>query len=128
MKLNSSGLAQWVVKINGTNIEAGQNNKALAVTVDDSNGNVYVTGYVHNTRGDIFVNAYSITSALLWTKNFTGQSGTSYGSSIALDSIGNPIIAGVWSGGQIDFGGGIQYNVSGGLDGFLLKLSKTDGS
>jgi hypothetical protein len=62
----------------------------------------------------------------LWAKRF-GSTSVDYSYSVAVDSANNVAITGFFT-GSIDFGGGPLTGVTGAHDGFLAKLSGSDGS
>jgi hypothetical protein len=133
-----------VVKLSGVNGSylwaknfASNSNDIGYGIATDSSGNVFVVGAFTgaiNAGGstlfgaggyDIFlVKLAGANGAHLWSKRF-GSTSYDYGYSVAVDSSGNVVITGDFS-GSVDFGGGPlpnnAYNV------FLAKFSGSDGS
>ncbi len=100
---------------------------AFGVTVDDSSGNIYITGYTSggldgNTSAgdfDIFLVKYNFAGGKQWTKQL-GSSGSDWASGVATDSSGNVYVAGYTAGaldGNTSSGNGdlfvVKYNSSG---------------
>jgi chitodextrinase len=101
----------------------------------DGNGDVVVGGYFLGTQidcgggwlyshggSDAFVVKYSSAGAHVWSKCFGGST-VDQVNSVAVDSTGNVLVLGVFT-GSVDFGGGALTD-SGGYDAFLAKLSPT---
>ena len=124
----------WARQMGGPDAELGYD-----VTADAA-GNVYVTGYFHQTAdfdpgpgvlnltsagdNEIFVAKFDSGGNLLWAKRF-GSASADYGSDIAVDAAGNVYVTG-WFGGAVDFdpGAGVTTLTSAGSDDvFVLKLS-----
>jgi hypothetical protein len=68
-------------------------------TASDLDGNIYATGYTHESRltGDVdllLLTKWSPTGALLWAKTWEGGFLGAYGHDIGVDSDGNVIVAG----------------------------------
>ena len=105
---------------------AAQN--ALDVAVDSS-GNIVITGIFYGTvdfgggalqssGGDVFVVALDASGNHVWSKGF-GDAAEQFGESIAVDAMGNVLVAGTFQ-GVIDFGSGPLAAVY--RDVFLAKL------
>ena len=88
-----------------------------SLTVDDS-GNIYVTGWFHDTvdfgggnltsisSNDSFLAKYTADGNHIWSKQFAGEAGTYiYSQGVDTDNVGNTYITGFF-GGTVDFGGG----------------------
>jgi uncharacterized delta-60 repeat protein len=90
----SGGTALW------TNIYNGPGNStdsALALAVDSSSGNVYVTGYSYDEgfNPDYTTIAYSNGGVPLWTNRYDGSAnGHDQAQAMAVDSGGNVVVAG----------------------------------
>ena len=129
LKLNSSGTFQWVYKAGGTG-----NDQAYPISVD-TNGNVLVAGYFHNTANftpvsctskgsaDIFVLKLSTSGSLNFIRCFGSATSNEYGWGVDFDSAGDAYITGNFS-GTVDFGGG-NITSSGSQDIFVLKLNSS---
>ncbi len=95
----------------------------VRASVQDSNGNLYVTGTTRVDLGqgaplgetDAFVSKYDSTGTLVWTRSL-GASQDASGLAIALDSDENVVIAGEVAGEAVVGARG------GGTDGFVSKL------
>jgi len=148
LKLSSSGDYLWVKSVGGTGSEWG-NSVAL-----DSSGNVHVAGRFSNTvdfdpsagvqslasagATDAFVLKLSSSGSYVWAKSIGGTGGDA-GNTVALDSSGNVHIAGDFiSTVDFDTSDGTANltatciapgcTVSGGQDGFVLRLDATGNS
>ena len=136
----SSTLDIYVAKYSGTNgshlwskrFGSTGTDYANGVAVE-SNGNVIVTGFFEGTvdfgggtplvsagSRDIFVAKYSAAGSHLWSKRF-GSTGTDYANGVTVDSNGNMIVTGTFT-GTVDFGGG-GLTSAGGCDIFLAKYT-----
>ena len=136
----SSTLDIYVAKYSGTNgshlwskrFGSTGTDYANGVAVE-SNGNVIVTGFFEGTvdfgggtplvsagSRDIFVAKYSAAGSHLWSKRF-GSTGTDYANGVTVDSNGNMIVTGTFT-GTVDFGGG-GLTSAGGYDIFLAKYT-----
>lgn len=124
LKLDPSGTPLWISKFNG----ATGNDQASAIAVDNATGNVFIGGITVQASTDMLIAMFNSSGVFQWKTTFDSSGTTDEVTAIGVDSLGNPVITGDFVGGQIDFGGGVQFNVPGGHCGFLLKLSKTDGS
>ncbi|APR81654.1 Hypothetical protein A7982_07003 [Minicystis rosea] len=71
-------------------------------------------------KGDVFVAKFDASGSHSWSARFGDAAAEQAASSVAVDSAGNVLVAGVFS-GTIDFGGGPL--TSSGKDVFLAKLS-----
>ena len=129
LKLNSSGVFQWVKTYGNTNGEQGED---IAV---DSSGNVYITGGFRETidfgGGDvtsagnknIFVLKLNTSGVFQWVKTYGGTL-TDIGYGIAVDSSSNVHITGSFR-GTVDFGGGDITSAASSSDIFVLKLNSS---
>lgn len=113
MKLDPSGDLVWAHGFGASGAD-----QANAVSVDSS-GNVFVTGYYSGTvdfnpspstannlvtagAWDAFVLKLSSTGAFAWAESFGSASGNDSGTAIAVDSSGNPVVSGFFT-GTVDF-------------------------
>ena len=83
--------------------------------VTDTNGNVFVTGYVNGISSfgslsvdaigvrDVFIAKYNASGNLIWYKHFGSYFGNAIGKDLELDSLGSIYITGSFEGG-INFG------------------------
>jgi hypothetical protein len=124
-KLDPSGAPVWSRRFGDGAAQAG-----LSI-VADSAANVFVTGYLNGAvdfgngaltsagNSDGFLVKLDADGTTLWSQIFGG---TSYdaGQSLAVDSNGNVVVTGYFS-GTIDLGGG-PLSSAGGTDVFLAKL------
>jgi len=117
MKLNSSGVRQWIQQVGTTGSDV-----AVGV-VTDSGGNIFITG---NTSGsfpgfanagfyDAYVMELNAGGARQWVQQL-GTADTEYVSGVALDGSGNIIIAGYTNG---NFPGSTSAGLN---DGFVAKF------
>ncbi|MDB5386553.1 MAG: hypothetical protein JWM11_2199, partial [Planctomycetaceae bacterium] len=130
-KYSAAGAVMWVTTYGGTLGE--ENARDVAV---DSSGNVYVTGefggtvvFSGNSRtsaGNLDIVALKLNNSgnLVWVQTIGGTS-SEFGQGIAVDNSGNLYVAGTFQ-GTVNFGGTNKSAIS--LDGFLLKLSTSNGS
>ena len=120
----------WATYIGGSQIEYGR------AFCTDPDGNIYLTGYTNSPGwasggGDATLNGLSDAYAMklspagtpLWS-TYLGGDGAEQGAGIAVDAAGAIYVCGQtqsagWLSGAFDS----TYNASGGLDGFLVKLS-----
>jgi chitodextrinase len=129
-KYDSTGQHIWSKRFGSS-----EDDSAKAVAVDAS-GNVLVTGYFMGTVNfggatltslgmkDIFVAKYSSTGAFIWAKSFGYLMSDDIGYDVAVDSSGNVIVTGSFT-GFVDFGGGYLQSDPTGPDTFLAKFSPT---
>ena len=134
MKLNPSGVLQWVTQLGATTTAPGGNNSRTdtcnSITLDDS-GNIYCAGYTFGALGetngggsDAFVMKLNPSGALQWvtqlgaTTTATGgnNSGDDLCNSITSDDSGNIYCAGYTNGALGEANGG-------GSDAFIMKLN-----
>ena len=127
LKLNSSGVFQWVYHAGGTG-----NDQAYPISVD-TNGNVLVAGYFFDTANftpasctskgsaDIFVLKLTASGLLNFIRCF-GSSSVDYPWGVDFDSAGNAYITGGFS-NTINFDCG-NTTSSGSQDIFVMKLKK----
>jgi len=97
VKLNSSGVVQWVYTAGGTGRDRG---RKLAV---DSSGNIYVVGYYQNTVDfgggnvtsngsfDAFILKLNSSGTFQWVKSYGGSTGNDLGRDVLVDSNDNVI-------------------------------------
>jgi len=109
-------------------------------TAVDSAGSIYITGgfrltanfnpngtgggstYTSGSHKDIYLAKYNQDGSIAWVKDFTGSSGkTSKGTALALDSAGNIIMGGQFS-GSIDLGGRTITAPGDATDGLITKF------
>ena len=114
IKYNSTGIAQWVHRYNGT---ANDVDEAYCIVADDS-GNVYVTGESNNqgTSFDYVTIKYNSLGAPLWTQKYNGPDfAWDIANSIALDDSGNVYVTGESAGGSPTYTdyATVKYNSSG---------------
>lgn len=126
-KLGPDGSHQWSKRFG----DAGdQNVKDIAV---DPSGNMIITGdftgvvdfgggaLTSTGRRDIFVAELDSDGAHIWSKRFGyGADEIQYGNAVAVDTSGNVIITGDFS-GAVDFGGG-AFTSAGGYDIFIAMF------
>ncbi len=123
-KYTSDGHLLWVQKI------AYVSSAYMYDLVLDSNGNIYVTGYFHNSitfgantltatgNKDIFIAKYSNNGTLQWVQQ-AGGTGDDEGKGLGLDSDGNLYITGTIF-GNVTFGG--KTYLSSGHSVFTVKF------
>ncbi len=105
----------------------------------DATGNVYTVGSFSGTvdfdsgsgisnltsagEPDIFLTKFNSGGALVWAKSF-GSTSFDRGIDLAIDSIGQPVVTGIFS-GTVDFnpGAGISNLTASDVDIFILKLT-----
>jgi hypothetical protein len=132
-KFDSYGNFIWSRRIGGVSYDDASS------MVLDSLGNVYITGYFTGTvdfnpgpgsynltsfgMRDIFIIKLNALGNFVWAKNLGGTL-NDYGNSIAIDQLGNLLIAGYFT-GTADFDPGLGTNnltSAGGIDVFVAKL------
>jgi hypothetical protein len=142
--LTSFGFDTFVAKFSGydggytwaKNFASGSDDIGYGIATDSS-GNAFVTGafmgainfgngLLYSLGGyEIFlVKLTGSNGEYLWAKRF-GSTGGDVGYSVAVDSMGNPVITGSFS-GTVDFGGGSITTA--GTDAFLAKYLGSNGS
>lgn len=104
VKYNSSGVEQLVIHMGKANLIT----EAYAVTVDNQNGDIYVSGGVNgalgtetytNTHNENFVIKYNSSGSPLWEDQYGASNGWyTYGYGICNDGAGNIYIGGYTSG------------------------------
>jgi hypothetical protein len=134
-KLNPNATLAWAKQIGG----GDGNDYALGMAVDQTTGDVYVTGWFHgavdfdpgtdsfivNSPGvdAVYVLKLDAAGEFVWVKTLTDGVG-SYGYALAFDQSGNIYVVGEFD-GTIDFdpGAGIQTaTATANSDAFILKL------
>ncbi len=127
-KLSPDGAHVWSTYFGGTDIDWGSD---LAI---DDNGNIVVSGRTYSTdfisggydtsfggSFDAFVAKFSTDGEPLWS-SYLGGGGEERAHGLALDRVGNILVAGdTWSAGWIS--GGYNDSRNGLRDGFVAKLS-----
>lgn len=121
-------LSEHLFSLRAGDAVAQQGERSAAV---DYAGNVVVLGSFQGTldfgggpltsagSNDVFVTKQTAAGAFFWSKRF-GASGDDQGTGVAVDSLGNVLIAGFFT-GSIDFGGGALTS-AGGTDIFVAKF------
>ena len=129
VKLNSSGVVQWVYTAGRQGRDRG---RKIAL---DSSGNVYVVGYYQQTvdfgGGDVtsnqsfdaFLLKLNSSGTFQWVKSYGGSLGNDLGRDVAIDSSGNIYMLGAFR-TTVDFGGG-NVTSNGNADVFLVKLNSS---
>jgi hypothetical protein len=126
-KYASDGTHQWSKRF-GDAVDQD----AMAVAVDSS-GNIVITGFYKGTldfgsgplintyfvQPDIFVAKLNSSGTSVWSKSF-GSTSSDQGRAVAVDTSGNVVITGFFT-GTVDFGGGAL--TSNGMNGFIAKYS-----
>jgi hypothetical protein len=124
-KLDPNGGHLWSKRFGDASEQIG---KAIAI---DNMGNVLVTGSFSGvvdfgggplasaSGTDIFIAKLDPNGAHLWSQRF-GGAGDGIGEAIAIDSVGNVLVTGSFS-GVVDFGGG-PLTSAGGTDIFVAKF------
>ena len=128
-----SGSVQWVKMIGGTSSDF-----ATSVSVD-SNGSILVTGNFDGTTtslgafnltsagsGDGYMAKFDTNGNVLWAKPIGGVSADA-ASSVGVDSSGNVLVAGNFTGTTTSLG---NYNMpsTGGSDGYVAKFDTNNGN
>ena len=137
IKLNSSGVTQWVFAVGGSSgYEAGWG------VATDSSGNVYTTGYYRGTsdlesgsgttnftsntsnKNEVFLLKHNSSGAHQWAKVFPSY-GAAQGYGVTTDSTGNVYMSGFFA-DWMDFDpstGDATVRSAGSTDGYVAKLS-----
>jgi hypothetical protein len=131
-KFTPGGVHLWSKRFGGANDDVPS---SVAL---DANGNIFVGGSFYGTTdlgggllsgaggNDMFVAKYSASGTYQWAKRL-GGAGSDVVRSLAVDTSGNVIITGYFSGSPVNLGGSDLYG-SGGFTVFLAKYSGADGS
>jgi hypothetical protein len=119
---SSTGNELWVVRHDGPNSDL---DRAYAVAVDPSSGNIYVTGYSWGASCDYATVAYDGTGNVLWTAGYDGPAHSTDGATaVAVDpSSGNVLVTG-YSRDTFNDYATVAYDDSGSL----LWVARYDGS
>ena len=137
MKLNSSGVIQWVTQLGGTTIASGGDNsgsdRCNSVALDDS-GNIYCAGYTQGAMGeasgggvyDAFVMKLNSSGDLQWVTQLGGvttatggnNSGKDVCTAVTVDNSENIYCAGYTQGALGEVNGGSA-------DAFVMKLNSS---
>jgi uncharacterized delta-60 repeat protein len=99
IKYNSSGIAQWVRRYNGT---ANSNDEALMIKTDTL-GNVFVTGYSTGDSSaiDYVTICYSASGDTIWTSRYNGEGNSAdRANALICDNLGNVFVTGKSYGGS----------------------------
>ncbi len=134
VKFDANGNRLWATYYGG--MDAGTSSAAEAVTTDFS-GNVYLTGYSHDTTGiayggfqntsgggdgDAFLVKFDTDGNRIWA-TYYGGSGTDIGSCLATDTAGNVYMGGSTnSTDSIALGGFLNTYPGGYFDAYLAKF------
>ncbi len=132
-KLNANATLGWAKQISSDGNDYG-----TGIAVDQTSGDVYVTGWFHGptdfdpgvdsfivnapASDALFVLKLDAAGDFLWVRTLEGTS--SYGQAITLDNSGNVIVGGQYD-GTVDFDPGVGIDnatASALIDGFVLKL------
>src|SRR6267143_456871 len=132
LKFDRVGNVVWAKSVGGSTYD-----EALGIVTDDS-GNCYVTGgfkspaitfgrstLTNSGSDDIFVAKYDAGGNVVWAQS-AGDSGDDYGSSIAVDGIGNGHVTGWYYSSRVFFGS-TELKNGGGNDIFVAAISPTTG-
>ena len=142
MKLNSSGVIQWVTQLGATTTAHLGNNSGFdscfGVSVDSA-GNVYCAGYTDGAigeangggGGDAFIMKLNSSGAVQWvtqlgattTAHLGDNSGFDICTGVSVDSAGNVYCAGYTNGALGEANGGAGGGL--GSDAFIMKLDSS---
>lgn len=111
VKLNSAGVQQWAVRINGT---ANQNDYGSSIAVDN-NGNIFCCGSVNRTGSNEDVATIKLNSSGVqqWIEYYNWVNGFENGQKLLLDASGNVYV------------GGRSLNASNNYDFITLKYNNS---
>jgi PKD repeat protein len=127
----STGAHVWSMQLGGPLDDAGN-----GVAVDGA-GNVLLTGYFRgknipfgstllsdamSTDGNLFVAKLTGAGAFVWAKNFPGNTGENFGTSVAADAAGN-VAVGAFFSNLITVNGANYFASNGQYDGLVIELS-----
>ena len=93
VKLNSSGVQQWVQTINGT---TNGDDEGADMVIDATN-NIYITGYTNSStinKADYYTVKYNTAGTKIWDIQTDGNHLNDNATNMALDSLNNIIITG----------------------------------
>ena len=125
-KLSSTGVTVWASSVQGS-----QDNEGTAIAADSA-GNSYIVGhFVGKARyGNAVINSAGSTDGyvakldkngnFLWALRL-GGTGADMAESVAVDSTGNVIVSGQFT-GKATFGQTVSASASGNTDAFVMKL------
>lgn len=131
LKINSSGVTQWVQAGAGT----GGGSYGYSIAVNSAN-QAYITGFFEapklnfgnvvltktNTTENFYLAKFDSNGNPLWAKS-AGNDRYARGTSLGLDSKGSAYVVGYYGGNAINFGS-VKLNNSGSSDGFIVKYSE----
>lgn len=93
IKLNSSGIQQWVQTINGT---SNGDDEGTDMVIDASS-NIYITGYTNSSalnKADYYTVKYNSSGTKIWDIQTDGNHLNDNATNMALDSLNNVIVTG----------------------------------
>jgi len=138
-KYNSSGTYQWAKNIGGTSRDVGQaialnNSNEIAITgafqgIADFDPGTGTANLTSNGGQDIFIAKYDNSGNYQWA-NGIGGTGTDQGNAIRINASNQILLAGAFSGANIDFDPGTgtaNLSSNGGTDLFAARFAN-DGS
>lgn len=141
VKYNSSGVAQWAVGADRTEIPNSISN-LTPEGIYASGDAVYLTGWwngdslrfdnhqmtadFNGSQQNMFVAKFDLAGNNLWARTM-GSEGNDYGNGVALDSDGNVYVAGTTEGYDLHFGNSTIATTNGGNRAAVFKIG-TDGT